>query len=85
MVRAVMEAIMNIYWVVLAAAFVLAFAIGETYAFDHPNRQNTLSRSVALLGARWPFSIWLIGVLVGVLAAHFFWPWCGNPLGAGVG
>jgi hypothetical protein len=76
---------MNTYWIFGAVAFVGFFAVGETYAFKYPLRQNTLSRAIATMGAKWPMSIALVGLLVGVLLAHFYWPWCGNPLGVGGG
>ena len=73
---------MWVVWIVLIAA---SFAALETYAFKHPDRQNTLSRAVSTLGERWPLSIALFGLVVGILLAHFFWPWSSNPLGTGVG
>jgi hypothetical protein len=76
---------MNLPWeagIFFAIAF---FAFWEWYAFKHPTRTNTLSHFVASIGATWPLSIWLMGLFAGVLAAHFFWPWCGNPLGHGGG
>lgn len=76
---------MNLPWLILAALAIAAFAFFETRAFRHPERQNTLSRSIALLGKNWPLSIFIMGMFAGILAAHFFWPWCGNPLGTGGG
>lgn len=76
---------MNLPWDLGLAAAVAFFAWFEARAFRHPERQNTLSHFVASLGAKWPLSIWLMGLFAGVLAAHFFWPWCANPLGAGAG
>lgn len=76
---------MNTPWIIgllLAMAF---FAFFEWRAFKYPLRQNTLSRVIATIGANWPLSIWLMGLMAGILAAHFFWPWCGNPLGNGGG
>ncbi len=72
-------------WIVGVIAAIVFFAIFEAYGFAHPDRVNTLSRAVATVGARWPLSIFLMGLFVGVLAAHFFWPWASNPLGNGNG
>lgn len=72
-------------WIVGAIIFVAWFAVFEFYAFKHPNRINTLSTAVATLGARWPLSIFLFGLLIGGLAVHFWWPWAANPLGPGTG
>jgi hypothetical protein len=46
---------------------------------------NTFSRYVSTVGATWPLSIFLIGLVTGIMAAHFFWPWKDNPLGKGDG
>jgi 4-hydroxybenzoate polyprenyltransferase len=75
----------NTPWIVGAIAFLIFFTIFESYALRHPDRENTLSHFVASIGAEWPLSIALYGLVTGVLLAHFFWPWCGNPLGAGIG
>ena len=74
---------MSSYWWVNAIISIVIFAIGEGYAFKHPERQNTLSHVVATIGARWPLSIWLMGVGTGILASHFFWAWPSNPLAGG--
>lgn len=74
---------MNTYWIVWAVVCIVVFAIGEAYAFAHPDRQNSLSRTVATIGAKWPMSIWLMGVGTGILASHFFWSWSSNPLSGG--
>ena len=76
---------MNTPWVIWLLVIIVSFAVLETYAFKHPDRENTLSHFVSETGAKWPLSIWLFGVLCGILAAHFFWPWAANPLGAGGG
>lgn len=72
-------------WIVGAIAAIIFFAVFEGLAFAHPDRVNTLSHAVATLGARWPISIFFAGMFVGVLAAHFYWPWGANPLGPGGG
>lgn len=76
---------MDFPWIAGLVGFVIFFAYYEARAFRHPERQNTFSRACASLGAAWPFSIFLIGFAVGVVAAHLFWPWGANPLGTGLG
>jgi hypothetical protein len=63
-------------WVLWLAALIISFALIERYAFRHPDRQYTLSRTVWGLGQRWPLSIFIFGAIVGGLAVHFFWNWC---------
>jgi hypothetical protein len=75
---------MNLPWIAMGVMFLLGFAVFETYAFRHPERQNTLSRAIYNLGRQWPFSIFLFGLVVGALATHFFWQWCPDG-GTGVG
>ena len=67
---------MNTPWVVGVFLAIIFFAYFECYAFKHPDRQNTLSRWIYNIGSQWPLSIWLMGMLVGGLAVHFFWHWC---------
>ena len=73
----------DLYWWIGALGAIVFFVVGEGYAFKHPERQNTLSHLVATVGAKWPMSIWLMGVGTGILAAHFFWAWPANPLAGG--
>jgi len=75
----------NLPWIIGALAAIGYFAIFEALAFAHPDRLNTLSHAIAALGARWPFSIFLMGFFAGTLAAHLFWPWKANPEGEGGG
>lgn len=76
---------MNTPWILGALGAIAFFAFFEARAFRHPERQNTLSHAVATLGAQWPLSIALAGLFAGILLAHFYWPWCANPLGHGGG
>jgi hypothetical protein len=75
---------MNTYWWIWTVIAIIAFIIGEKYAFDHGNRQNTLSRWIYDIGKTWPLSIFLMGMMIGGLAVHFFWHWCPD-MGTGVG
>jgi hypothetical protein len=58
---------------VLAIGF---FAAVEGLALRHPDRQWTLSKCMAVLGARFPFSIWICGIFSGALAFHFWGHYC---------
>lgn len=67
---------MDTPWIILTLLAIAAFTIFEARAFRHPDRQNTLSRSIYDLGSRWPLSIFIMGMFAGGLAVHFFWHWC---------
>jgi hypothetical protein len=69
---------MNLPWILGTLGAIAFFAYFEWRAFAHPDRQNTLSRFIWTIGQKWPLSIWLMGMLAGSLATHFFWNW--NPL-----
>lgn len=70
-------------WVVWWLAIFASFVALEGYAFKHPEREWTLSRTMATWGAKWPLSIGLWGMLVGGLMVHFFWHFC--PAGVSIG
>jgi hypothetical protein len=72
-------------WIVLLLIILVWFSIFEARAWNHLGERHTASRFIAQLGKSWPLSIWLWGLLMGGLAVHFFWPWCSNPLGNGIG
>lgn len=74
---------MSTYWTFWTIICIVVFAVGETYAFKHPDRQNTLSHVISTIGAKWPMSIWLMGLGTGILASHFFWGWSANPINGG--
>jgi hypothetical protein len=76
---------MNTPWIIFLLAIIIGFTILESYAFKHPDRENTLSRFVWSVGQKWPLSLVLWGMLIGGLSVHFFWNWCPAlmPLGAG--
>lgn len=76
---------MNTPWIIGTLFAILFFAVFEALAFRHPDRVNTLSRTITTLGQTWPLSIWLMGLFAGILAAHLFWPWAASPLGVGGG
>ena len=75
---------MNTPWIIGVVAAVAFFAYFEWRAFKYPERQNTLSRWIYNMGQTWPLSIFLMGLLCGGLAVHFFWHWC-PAVGTGVG
>jgi hypothetical protein len=67
---------MDAPWIAGALGALAYFIYFEARAFRHPERQNTLSRAIYNLGAKWPLSIFLMGLFTGGLATHFFWRWC---------
>jgi hypothetical protein len=67
---------MNTLWIIGTLIAIGFFAVVESYAFKHPERQNTLSMAIYTIGSKWPLSIWLMGVFCGALATHFFWHFC---------
>ena len=73
---------MNWPWVAWWLLIFASFAALEGAAFAHPTRMNTLSRTMSLLGAKFPLSIGLIGMFVGGLLVHFFWHFCPFPNGS---
>lgn len=76
---------MTYMWILWLLAVVCSFTLLEAYAFRHPDKQWTLSRTLATVGAKWPLSIALWGMLFGGLLVHFFWRWCpvGLPIQGG--
>lgn len=38
--------------------------------------RRTLSRQMWLWSEAWPLMPWLMGVVMGGLAVHFYWHWC---------
>lgn len=73
---------MTYYWTAVIVLPLIAFAIGETYAFK--NNQLTLSRYVVNASRAWPLLPFVLGLILGGLGVHFFWPWCPD-LGIGNG
>jgi hypothetical protein len=61
-------------WVWLAWLLLIAgsFAVLERYALL--KNKVTLSRFIWNTSKAWPPLPWLVGVVVGFLADHFFWP-----------
>lgn len=67
---------MNTPWIIGVIVAIIFFGYFEARALRHPERQNTLSRTIYLLGSNWPLSIFIMGMFTGGLAVHFFWHWC---------
>jgi ABC-type proline/glycine betaine transport system permease subunit len=76
---------LDLPWMLWLAAIVASFAVLEAFAFKHPTRSNTLSRTIATMGETFPLSIAIFGIIIGILLAHFFWAWCASPLMPGAG
>lgn len=64
---------MAVIWTVWILAFVTSFAFLEGYALMH--HTLTLSRYVWDASENWPPLIFLLGLVVGGLAVHFWWHW----------
>ncbi len=62
---------MTLYWTVWLILIGLTFAAGETYALMCG--RQTLSRWVWTVSKAFPPFPWIVGVLVGFLACHFWW------------
>jgi hypothetical protein len=62
---------MNWVWVVWLVAVGASFAVLERYALR--NDTTTLSRFIWTVTKAWPPFPWVVGVVVGFLACHFFW------------
>ena len=67
-------------WLVFILIGIVLFVLLEGRAFRHPERQHTLSRFVSTLGAKFPLSIAIFGMIIGGLLVHFFWGWSSNPI-----
>jgi predicted outer membrane lipoprotein len=66
----------NTPWIIGTLLAITFFVIFEALAFKHGSRTNSLSHAVYTVGAKWPLSIFLMGMFAGGLAVHFFWHWC---------
>lgn len=60
------------FWPAFLGGVAAFFALGEGYALK--TGRMTLSRWVWNMSKAWPPFSWLVGLLTGFLAAHFFWP-----------
>lgn len=62
---------MTIYWISFFIIIVVLFAVGESLALA--NNRQTLSRFVWDLSKAWPALPWVVGILTGFVASHFWW------------
>jgi len=65
-----------LWWFVWFPLAVGSFALIEGFALKHPDRQWTLSRTIATVGARFPLSIAMLSGLFCGLLVHFYWHFC---------
>lgn len=68
-------------WIIGLVLFLAWFGYWETKALMSPRPDTsktnwTLSYFVYTIGAHFPLSIFLMGLIVGGLAVHFYWHWC---------
>lgn len=73
---------MELIWSLWILAIIATFAFLEAYAFRH--NTTTLSRYVYASSKAWPVLPFIIGLIVGAVAVHFWWQWCPE-LGIGNG
>ena len=59
-------------WPLFLFQVIVEFGLFEGYALAYG--YETLSHWVWRITAAWPPFGWLLGVITGFLAAHFFWP-----------
>jgi hypothetical protein len=64
----------DIPWSLILVVVLLLILAAELYAYF--TGRTTLSRYVVALGATWPLLSFVIGLIVGGLATHFWLPWC---------
>ena len=62
---------MEAYWALWILAIAVTFGLSEAYAIK--TRRFTLSRTIWTWSQHFPILPWLVGVLFGGLAVHFFW------------
>lgn len=73
---------MTMIWVGWILTIIISFAVFETYALK--TGRTTLSRFTYNCSQSWPLLPFLLGLIVGGVAVHFWWHWCPD-LGLGVG
>lgn len=65
------------WWTTWLLLIAVTFALAEGYALHTGTK--TLSQFMWMISRQWPPFPWLVGVLVGFLAAHFWWTCQGCP------
>jgi hypothetical protein len=65
---------MSLVWLAWLIAIAASFAVFEGYALR--NNKLTLSRFTWNASKAWPLLPFVMGLVVGGLATHFFWHWC---------
>ena len=64
------------WWAIWWPLAIGSFGLIEGFALRHPDRQWTLSATIAWLGAKFPLTIGFFGMFFGGLMVHFFWHFC---------
>lgn len=59
-------------WAIWLIAVAVSFAALEAYAL-YTNKIPTLSRTVWNVSKAWPPFGWLVGIVTGFVASHFWW------------
>lgn len=70
-------------WTLWLLAIIGSFALLEGYALWRG--QLTLSRYTWAISKAWPPLIFVLGLICGGLAVHFWWSWCPELMPPGVG
>jgi len=61
-------------WVIWLLVIAFTFAVIEGLAVSDPGGL-TLSQFIVNVSRAWPPIVALIGILIGMLISHFWWPW----------
>lgn len=75
---------MDLPWLIGIPIWLIAgwasFAYFEWRGIRHPDRQHTLSKFLYFVGSKFPLSIFLgaliIGLFIGTISTHLWWHWC---------
>ncbi len=63
-------------WTILGALWLAGFLFLEVRALrSNDPKRVTLSRYMATIGAKFPLSIFFMGLVIGGLSVHFWWHW----------
>lgn len=64
---------MRIIWTTWIICIILSFSYIEKYALN--THKETLSMYVWMLTQSWPPIEFILGIIIGGLAVHFWWHW----------
>lgn len=67
---------MDLPWLIGLVIIIAFFAVFEVRAVRNPDKQHTLSRFIYNTVHDRPVTIYLLGMLTGILIVHLFAHWC---------